>query len=120
MTARFLWNQRNTRGHRPRLQQIRHYLGMKTANELSPGWQNQTGIAKLVAQVIGVSCMSPGAMKRSFVCKRMKQSKMTLSWIVNAGQDTCDHSRPKRSIDDKTCLSASRPDATIERRRASL
>src|SRR6516165_10980516 len=26
MTARFSWNQRNTRGHRPRLQQMRHYL----------------------------------------------------------------------------------------------
>src|SRR5215475_3597178 len=26
MTARFSWNQRNTRGHRPRLRRIRHYL----------------------------------------------------------------------------------------------
>src|SRR5262245_48714054 len=26
MTARFSWNQGNTRGHRPRLQQMHHYL----------------------------------------------------------------------------------------------
>src|SRR5262245_59284868 len=64
--------------------------------------------------------MSPGATKRGFVCKRMKQSKMALSRIVNASQDTCNHGRPERSIDHKICLSAACHDAAFERCRASL
>src|SRR5690349_17945918 len=64
--------------------------------------------------------MSPGATKRSFVCKRMKQSKMALSGIVNAGQDSCNDCRPERSIDDEDCLFAPCHDAAFKRRRATF
>src|SRR5262245_15555600 len=39
MTARFSWNQGNTRGHRPRLQEIRHYLDQP---HLSPRPRHRT------------------------------------------------------------------------------